>query len=805
MADLIPFRGDGTAPAPPNGAVPRHPADYEQDRESIDLREVLGTLRRNVGLVAFFVLATMGVTAFTVLRQEPQYRARATVRLLDERKALTGDLAAGAMEGMMGRMADPLLSQMQVLRSRTVGGAVVDRLGLRLHSPTRGFSLGVLRDVHVSPDVVGDTLELRFDADGYVVQSGGSSPLRVSYGAPARLGGIEFTLDARPTVDEAVLVLLNRDAAINRLVGGLHAATRDRTDVVDVEYVSGTPALSQRVVNAVVEEYRALNTRTAQDQSRRRRAFVEEQLEQTELELAEAQLALTRFREQERVYSSPQRLATQQTGLMGLEVRREEMDADRRMYRTLLSGLDQPTGGGRDNLRTLVSAPGIAANPVVAQLFEQLVHYEIAVDTLTTGAWSRAQSNPDVHRAQTLLASTRERLTEAVRSHLSVLDARITALDELKARSATELASLPSTEAEEMRLATRVETIRKVADRLREEQQKARIAEAVEVGQVEVVDLASVPTEPVGSGRSLKLGLGLMLGLMMGGGAAFVREHLNTAIRQREDLERVLHVPGLAVIPRLGEDAGRSRRKLPSLPRFGQAQSNGVQRGTTLVTAIDTQSGGSEAFRALRTSLLFSQSASTMRRLVITSSTPSEGKTTTSANLAITFAQQGMKVLLVDCDLRRPQIHATFGIGKDPGLTELLLGYATSEKAIRPTQVENLSVLTTGTLPPNPAELLGGPRMQELLDQLAEEFDLVLLDTPPLGAASDAAVLAAKADGALLVVRAGKTDRATAAHAMQQLRSVGARVLGAVLNDPDATVGKYGGYYYYYSYYGEKA
>jgi capsular exopolysaccharide synthesis family protein len=359
------------------------------------------------------------------------------------------------------------------------------------------------------------------------------------------------------------------------------------------------------------------------------------------------------------------------------------------------------------------------------------------------------------------------------------------------------MASLPQTEGEQTRLVERTEVYGRMTDRLREQLQEAQIEEAVEVGQVEIVDLAELPTMPVGMSRKMKLAIGLLTGLLLGGGGAYVIENATGVIRRKEDLEAALQVPTLTLVPpiRLRSSSGHrgSQEKGSGKPpaRYPKVE---------LITISNLRSTGAEAYRMLRTNLLFSASAQRLRRIAVTSAGPREGKTTTSANLAVTFAQQGHRVLLVDCDLHRARLHRLFRIPRKPGLTEVLLGQHVAAEAIKSTPVERLFVLPAGASLPSPSELLGSVQMRNTLDALSETFDLIILDTPPLCFASDAAIVSKLADGVVILVRAGRTERAAAQQAIQQLTAVGARVLGAVFNDPDAEAAKYGGYYPYYGY-----
>jgi len=361
---------------------------------------------------------------------------------------------------------------------------------------------------------------------------------------------------------------------------------------------------------------------------------------------------------------------------------------------------------------------------------------------------------------------------------------------------------------EEARLSRRVDALAGLGDELRKDFQKARMAEAVEAGDVDVVDLADVPYAPVLTASAVKLALGVLLGLMLGLIFAYLLEALNTSIRRPEDLEAVLHVPGLAVIPRItGGSAGR-RSRLRALLGSGK---KGREEAGSLMSGAQTFSIGIEAFRNLRTSLIWSDGGESLKSLVVTSAAPGEGKTLTAANLAVTLAYDGLRVLLVDCDIRRPRVHGLFRLPRSPGLMELLTTSRSPSgetlapvEVIRNTSITGLSVLTCGALPSNAANLLSSTRMRILLQELQAQYDIIVLDTPPVLATADAGIVASLTDGVLLVVRAGTTDRNAAQRAHQQLANVGARVIGTVLNDPGGEVAKEGDYYYPYDYAAEE-
>jgi capsular exopolysaccharide synthesis family protein len=692
----------------------------------------------------------------------------------------------------IGRSVDPMQSYIEILRGRAVLGRVVDRENSRFASLTTGLSRRALDSLTVTADAAADTLRFKFGAESYTV-SGAERSSSATYGQRIELGGISFILPAKPAVDTATFVVRSRDAAIDRLYGQVSATPRKDTDIIDVTVTDLNAERAQRLVNAIVEANRAYSIELAQERSRKRRVFLEQQLASNSERLREAQLELSNFRSGQRLSTSREKLTQQQDNLAGLEIRVEELNAERRVYRDLLAGVQRARTDGSDALQELVSAPGLGSNTVISQLYGQLVRYETLRDSLTTSV-GKTNSHPDVVRVNEVIALTRSRILSATRSHVASLDARAAGLSRLRNASSAEMQRLPQVEAEEVRLVQDVEAIRLMGTQIRSDLQKAEMAEAIEVGQIEVLDLAPLPQYPSSGSRSRKMFFLVALGMMAGAVGAFGREALDTSVRRRSDLARALGQPELGMIPRID-----------TLPRpRGRRIGGGVhpvrRNGATLVSVTAPRSPAAEAYRTLRTNLIFSHAYNAIHKLVITSASPQEGKSTTAANLAIAFAQQGITTVLVDADLRAPTQHTIFGVSQDIGVTTVLEGRDQLERAVRSTRVDNLWLLASGPLSRAPAELVGSKQMRQMLDDLTRRFTLVILDTPPVLAAADASILAAEADGVVMVIRAGGTDLGVAQHALQQLEAVNARVLGAVLNDPDAEVPKYGEYDYAYGY-----
>lgn len=741
------------------------PADREELEGSVGtvrLEELLSTLRRHVRLVLGVTAAAVAATGYLAYTRGPVYSAVAVIRLSDPRRALTGGVVEDPALSGDARFADPLLSQVELLTSRAVAGGVVDSMPM-LRVLTGKFPPNLLGEVAVPPATGADSFQLTFGRDSFLAE-GPSGQRRAAYGTAVEFDGIRFAILHGADAGRGWLRVLSRDAAISRLIATLRVKPRVRTDIVDVAYSAPDPRRAQQVVNRVVDVFRAASAEAAQRQSRLRREFLEGQLKINDSLLAEARQALTAFQRRARPDGSGEPSAREQTELPGLELEREQLLAERRTDEGLLAAL-RDSSASRKALQTALSTPAVAANPAVAQLSTQLFQYEMARDSLA----SRSASHPDLPRLSLLISSTEAKLLRAVQAgvqgSVASLDGRIAAINDMRARRAGGL----QRDAEEARLTERVENARKVADDLRTEYQKAGIAEAVTVGQVEIVDHAILPPKPAGIGLAEKLALGLLVGLVLGAGGALVADRLGSSIAGRVQVEH-LGMSVLGVVPRCDRDADK--------------------KGPKSAEAVV------EAFRGIRLNLLNVYGAAGPVVVAVTSPGSGDGKSFVSSNLALTFAYANQRTLLIDADLRRGGLHRLLKLRRQPGLTDLLVGDCAPEQILQPTSYPSLDFLASGSRRRDAPELMGSARMADVVTNLRSSYGVIVIDTPPLGAGVDALLLGTLAGSLLMVLRLGRTDRELAEAKLDILRNVPSRLLGAVLNDV-----RDGSEYRAYSYY----
>ncbi len=356
-----------------------------------------------------------------------------------------------------------------------------------------------------------------------------------------------------------------------------------------------------------------------------------------------------------------------------------------------------------------------------------------------------------------------------------------------------------------MRLKRSKEIYESVYSFLLEKAEEERIQSASSGAGIKTVDIARMPDKPIPKNETRYYVLGVLLGLALGLGLAFLVEFNDTTLKSTEDIERLLAIPVLGTIPHIvhnkKEEIQIERRSAKSKKAAAVAQ-----YPRHLLNFAGSDSVTTESYRSLRTNLSFVSPDNPLKCILLTSAGPSEGKSLTISNLAMAYAQMGKKTLLVDADLRRPVLHHLFDTKREPGFSELFMDNPDYNTVIKPTEKENLYLITAGMFTPNPAELIGSQKMSQHIEYFKSRFDIVFFDTPPIVAVTDATLLGTRLDGALLVIRSHHTDREIATRAINTLTNVGIKILGTVLNDINLShrYSSYGYYKYYYHYYRSK-
>ncbi len=342
-------------------------------------------------------------------------------------------------------------------------------------------------------------------------------------------------------------------------------------------------------------------------------------------------------------------------------------------------------------------------------------------------------------------------------------------------------------------------TNKTLLDNLLQRSKENDVIMASKPNNISIVDYAIAPEGPIGPNRTRTVFVALFLSLGLGVGLALLLEYLDDTVHSTDEVERLLHLPALAVIP---SATGNNNRRLLAGPGALQKRNGNPGDNPELLMNVDGRSPLAEAYRHLRTSVLLSTAGRAPRSLLVTSSPPGEGKTTTAVNTAVSLAQTGASVVIIDADMRRPRLRSIFGLSERAGLSSILSNDLSDTEILSILSKEDktgLHVLTAGPIPPNPAELLGSEQMRRLLTTLQTQFKHVVVDSPPVSSFTDGVLISSLVDGVLLVVHGGKSSRHVVKRSRQLLQDVGAKIFGVVLNNVNLQSHDY---YYYQRYYG---
>ena len=589
------------------------------------------------------------------------------------------------------------------------------------------------------------------------------------------------------------------------------------TDIITVIATSSDPAQAAAIANTVGQAYIARNLSYSRGEFSEVRRFLEVQLPVIEKRLFGGENQLRLFKQTNQVVSLSDESKFLIDKLTGFESQYNLTKVERESAEKRLAYLQDQLDFQKKNMLENVSQ---VSSPLASGLRQDLLTLQTQMATMTSQGFPA--DHPKMKELNKKIENTKSRLKEEISKIVAqknggidpimlseelvvkILDLQV----EIETYKAKELAqqrvvdgyleklkAIPPKEVELARLTRQFELDDNIYKMLMEKYEEVRISEAGKLGNVKIIDQAQVPKEPVGPRRKLNILFGGMLGLALGIGLVLLMEYMDTSLKNIHDIEQFLGLPVLGLIPAIDQE------DVASQTGNGRTTNGATSIAERLISHHLPKSPISEAYRILRTNLQFLNPDAPLKTILVTSSGPSEGKTTTAANLAITMAQVGSRTLIVDADLRRPMVNGVFGIPQEPGLTELLVKGGDLQKAMVSTDIENLFILPAGTIPPNPSELLSSQKMKRLIQEMKNCCDLVILDCPPVITVTDAAVLAAEADCVVLVIHSGKTDREAARRAKGLLTNVKAKIAGTVLNNISSDM--LAGYSYYYHYYYE--
>jgi capsular exopolysaccharide synthesis family protein len=755
------------------------PDSFEEP--GLSLKDLYFILRRNVYLIVWSVAVSLFLSVIYTLRTPPTYIASAMIMIEEPSKGLD-------MFGMDLRQdRNQLSNEIELMKSRSMAESVIMDL----------WNLETRNDLHL----FGTT---RYEPEGIrrLVRRG----LSLQFGAEKAL----------PSYSGVIPSSLMR-SSVKQLRAALQISNQRNTNMLTVAMSSISAEEATLLVNTLISNYQLRDIELHAGEIINLRSFLEEQVDIVNAELGVAEKNLQIFQETEQIFGLAQNAQLILQGLTSVEseyfklLASENIAKERKKYfvnqltkneKTLIANL-------LNSINTRVFALRAEIATTEADMVRNASLYSEDHEMVRSGRVKITKLKDQLASQTRDLISQGMAVSDPLKFRQSVVDTvlglegniasiqyRSAEYKKLVAQYSDQLSRLPAKSLQYARLERDRTVLAETYLLMRQKLEEAKITQASQMGQVRIIDPAIVPDGKSKPNSKTNVMIGLFLGIGLGVGLAGVREYLDNTVKTVEDIEKV-HQQVLGIIPALAEDGNGKTKRVTSIPWQREVQT--IKR--TIITKEDPKSPVSEAYRSLRTSILYSSPDKPIKSMIISSPGPGEGKTTTTSNLAITFANMGKKTLLIDADLRRPVLHHVFGLEKSPGLTDYLTGMETDfNSLVNSSDVKNLYVCTSGLNPPNPSELLGSKKMSELIDSLENNWDIILLDSPPMVAVTDATIISREIDALILVVHSGKTDKHSFNRTINTLNAASAPLVGVVLNSVTSK-NSYGSYSYHYQNY----
>jgi len=701
------------------------------------LYDYLLILRKHQWLILAFLLTVVTIVSIATLRMRPVYIAKATIEIERENSNFLPFQGADSYDYMLD-MDNYIETQAKVLTSETLALQTIRNSGLA--------------------------------------------------------GNPEFSNGGTPSEAIASGTLANqkRPPEVAAFLGSLSVRRVPQSHLMEVSYESTDPVFAARILNAHLENYKSQNIQSRYESTLEATRFLTNQLNELKLTVKQSEDARINYERQNQIWSVDDKSNITTERLADLDKQLTEAQAE-----TLK----------KQALYEYAKAGDVEAVPEVRadSLLQDLQRHRSELSVQFTEAVNQYGPNfPKVLRIQSQLKEIDDQIAKENKAIILQLES-----DYREAKQKEELIrqALEQQKAETNNMAEKLvqynilkresEADKSLYEGLLTKLKEAGISEGLKSSNIRVVDPAMIPSYPSRPAKARNIALAFLVGLVGGIGLALLREYLDNTVKTPDDVEMLARLPSLAVVPAFGGSSPSKRR----MGFFGGDSKNGHEKRIELVAQHLPKSQMSEAFRALRTALLLSQPEHPPQVILVTSALPREGKTTAAANLAVTLAQLGDKTVLVDADLRKPGVGRllNLGSGKYAGLSSYLAGVSSLDLVTVPhPAIPNLAAIPTGPLPPNPADLLSSHKLSDAIAELRTKYKFIVIDSPPIMAATDAVILSVQADGVLLVVRSGETPKEAFTRTRDLLTSVKSRLLGVVLNAVDASAPDY---YYSYRYY----
>ncbi len=593
---------------------------------------------------------------------------------------------------------------------------------------------------------------------------------------------------------------------LERLKRMVQAKPQEGTHIINIRAVSEDPHEAARAANSLAQAYRDYNIQQNNKKTAEMRAFIEEQLQQTSARLKSAEQTLQSFKEANGLIALDAQTAHTLNKLNTVESDHEKTRAERIEFESQIKAIDSAGQGETEHLTGVLSAA--APSSPLGQLRAKLSELNLKRQTLLIAF---TEQHPQVVEVASEIRAVFREARSELQAAWQAASHREGELSRRLESLARDNMSLPEKGLALVRLQREVELQESLYSQLKAKYQEVQIQESGKLEEVSIVRPAVAPAEPFNIPSKLMIvTTGVLMGLIIGIVLAFLAEVFDTSMGTIEDVEELLKVPVLGVIPQFEGEGRKAARPV---------RADGARlRAGDLVTHFEPKSQAAESFRALRTNLQFLRLESKGQLFLITSSFVQEGKTLNVVNLALCMAQAGNRVLLVDADLRKPSIHRVFGLPREPGITDcvlgnfhwrevvgtisdVMLGEFEIEEILMTPGMDKLHVVSAGTKPPNPTEILSSARFREFLKEARQHYDFIFVDAPPILPVADATEIAPLMDGVFLVYTVGKIGRGVLKRAKSNLDNVDAKVMGIVLNNVKPEAGpdylRYHSHYYY--------